>query len=629
MFKDFLKANKVPVFFTLTFLVKNTILLLDVNVSYLSPFYFLVTFAMGMVFFLPAYFLSKRSKLIYTLIVAMGTTLILFGDLVYFRYYSTVPSFSSIILAPQLLSVSDSIFSLIKFRDIILFADLLLAFYFFKKLAKESEFKLRPIQTVFLVTLPLLIFAGVGIYDRKESVPRFIKNAYESKLIVQRYGVFGSHFFDGYRTFFKAKIALSEEAEKETFAWLLKNASQESDNSKTGQYAGKNVIIVNVESLQNFVIGKSVEGQEITPNLNRLLKESYYFNNHQFTVGLGNTSDADITANTSIYPLTDVATAVQFHDNDFTSLPKALKKEGYSTAAYHGFFRDFWNRSKFFKSLGFDTFSAKDNYSDAQKIGMGLNDITFFKETVAKIKKQPAPSYNYLITLSSHHPFSINDEDKVINITRENYNEEAYRYYNLIAYTDNAIGIFIDELKKAGLYDESVIVFYGDHIAKVGDLTSPKTIDSIGYRMDKKDDYLNFNKTPLIIRLPEQKKGFVRNDISAITDIMPTVLNLVGVKTDYPMLGRDLFGKKEPFFTTSLLQLQAFTTNGSVYFWDDGGAGFCTDFFGNQRELEECRLLKEKKNSIITTSQRMIKSNLFNRFLEYKKSRQKDNSGLE
>lgn len=620
--KNFLHNYRIVIFFSIAFLLKNAFLLLDINFSFLSVLYFFTSIAFGMLIFAPGLFLKEKPRVLYSIIVSVITSLILFGDLVYFRYYSSIPSFSSLVLVPQLSGVTESVFTLIKFRDILLFVDILMIpflwSYFKERPDKDHHYLLK----FAFISVAAVIFLTIGIIDFKNSIPRFLNSVYESKLVAQRYGVFGSHFFDGVRTFARPERSLTTEEEQETVKWLAENVvEKEVANEKTGVAKGKNVILIQMESFQEFLIGKKLEGQEITPNLNKFAKKSYQFTNNNFVIGLGSTSDADITVNTSTYPLSDAATAVRFNKDDFTSLPNELSKSQVGSIAYHGFFRDFWSRGKTFESLGFEKFYAADNYRKGKIIGMGLSDKDFLTETVEKMKNEKSPSLHYLITLSSHHPFSINDEDKVITLSKERYNEEAYRYYNLAAYTDAALGNFFERLKNEGLYEDSVIVLYGDHAANVGEMANEKTINSIGLDVRKQKDYLEFIKVPLIIKLPGQERGYRSNRLTSNVDIMPTTLNLLGLKTTAPLFGTDVFGNKESFFASMALQVRSFATNGQLYFWDDGGQGSCTNSKGEGVEAEKCSFLRVKKEAYLSNSEKLLKNNLFKKLEEYVLSR--------
>jgi lipoteichoic acid synthase len=174
-----------------------------------------------------------------------------------------------------------------------------------------------------------------------------------------------------------------------------------------------------------------------------LINESYYFPNGNYLIGGGKTSDSDFATNTSLYPLFDSSVFVQHGRHDYTSLPKALKEDGYFSYAYHAYKRDFWNRGLGFNSLGFEHFYAADNYPEGENIIMGLNDEDFYKETLKKIKEKEEPSYHYLNSLTSHYPFDMAKKYQFLPGNESDYDYRTFHYLQSIHYADYAIGKFL------------------------------------------------------------------------------------------------------------------------------------------------------------------------------------------
>ena len=283
------------------------------------------------------------------------------------------------------------------------------------------------------------------------------------------------------------------------------------------------------------MIDKNFEGEEITPNLNKLIRESYYLENGLTVIGGGATSDSDLASNTSVYPLQDEATFVRYGTNDFTSIAKALKNEGYVANAYHAYRRDFWNRSAAFNSLGFDHFYAGEEYDDGDQLIMGLNDESFYRQTLTKTGNSTGPQFSYIISLSSHHPFIMAEKYQSLGGGyKEGYDFQTYHYYQAIHYADYALGIFLDGLKEQGLYEDSLIVVYGDHLAKIGDQESGEVQGMI-----ENFNLTEMDKIPFIYKLPNQVDGRTLGHETSQLDLMPTILNLAGVSTDFPMFGGD------------------------------------------------------------------------------------------
>jgi lipoteichoic acid synthase len=232
-----------------------------------------------------------------------------------------------------------------------------------------------------------------------------------------------------------------------------------------------------------------------------------------------------------------------------------LVANGYSAYAYHGFNRNFWNRDVALGSLGYQKFYAADNYSKGVKINMGLNDGDFLSETADYIKKQPKPSFSYVITLSSHVPFDTNDQTKGLDIKTSDYPYLVGGYLEDINYTDRMLGEFFTKLKSASLYDDSLIIVYGDHTPVL-----PKFTDgTIKYDPDTVQE----KEVPLFIKLPQETVGTTYQNTGTHLDIMPTILDLLGVKTSQLMFGQSLFATKSQEFQTCPDQLVTFKSLGN------------------------------------------------------------------
>lgn len=183
------------------------------------------------------------------------------------------------------------------------------------------------------------------------------------------------------------------------------------------------------------------------------------------------------------------------------------------------------------KAMGFDKFYSSNELSMDETLGWGLKDNSFFRQCVEIMSKERKPFYSFLITLSNHHPYeayaAISDFD-VSGVE----GELMQNYLKSVHEADKAIGEFIQELKDAGLYDNSIIVFYGDHEGITGnDIENLNSF--IGIDEDDEFQHREYEKVPLIIHLPDEKlKGTISKTAGQI-DIMPTVLNLMGIKPEY------------------------------------------------------------------------------------------------
>lgn len=339
-----------------------------------------------------------------------------------------------------------------------------------------------------------------------------------------------------------------------------------------GVAKGKNLIVIQMESMQNLVINKTYNGQEITPNLNQLIKgNSIYFDHYYQQIGSGNTSDAEFATNNSIYGTLASYTYKLYDKNYFKGLPKLLKEQGYETAVYHAHEnRQFWNREDAYKSLGFDTYYGgiggqdKGQYEMTEWMGWGLTDSEFFKQTMNYLKEMTQPFYSFVITLSNHHPYIMLDKYQFINLLPEDQDTIFGNYLNSAAYTDYAIGQFIQELKDEGIYDNSVIALYGDHMGLPK--SDEEIYKSVSRFLGKDYDYDTMMNIPLIISVPgsDQNINQTVNTTGGQLDFLPTIAYLMGFDSlDTVYLGHNLLTIDSGFVTE-----QTYMTKGS-FFSDD------------------------------------------------------------
>jgi lipoteichoic acid synthase len=547
---DFLKRQYFVLFFMLAIGIKFCLFNLLIGLNPADPQAiagYVSSFLTAFIIFMPLLFIKKVKKPL-AFLLALVLSLILYFDLIYFRFFQSLPTFGMMDAISQASDIAPSITALMRFTDIILFADLFIIGIFeavslwiikvpWQGQHKEAE--VGKIEKILLGTL-LVTLAVIGLVFTFARVPRqrladALSWSFETRYNTQYFGVIGSHFIDGYRFFEEQSTKVTPEVTKEVQDWVGANLKTEAPvDSSTGIAEGKRVIMIQVESLGTFVVDGKVKGQAITPNLNSFKKEAHYFANNRFVIGSGHTSDTDLVANSSLYPLYDSAAFVRYGKDNYSGLAKVLTQAGYKTEAYHAYNRNFWNRNVALGSLGYQKFLAAESMPKGNYINMnGLNDRDFLKFTESSIKSNPVKTLTYAITLSTHYPFAITNETKGLNINADDYPAFVGGYLQNVNYTDAALGDFIAKLKKDGLYDDSLIVIYGDHSPTIESFKSGSvSFDSKG---------VNAKKAPLLIKLPNQKVGVIHSETTTHLDIMPTILDLLGVKTVAPMFGQSVF----------------------------------------------------------------------------------------
>lgn len=337
----------------------------------------------------------------------------------------------------------------------------------------------------------------------------------------------------------------------------------------------KNIVVFQVEAFQNLCIGRSLFGHEITPNLNKLIKEGYYFKNGISQIAAGNTSDAEFMLNTSIYPTLGKSPFKDFTDKDYVSLPKILKENGYYTATFHTNDASFWNRENMYPALGFDKFYDKKFFGTDEFHFFGSSDHILYQKSLDELKKYKAtgkPFYVNFITLSSHAFFRNKPFMDPIEFEGDYNKAIVGRYLAAINYTDRQLGLFMDALKAEGLYDDSLILIYGDHFAltdkNMEEEFAQENKEMIETLLGRPYDELDYLNIPVIFKLPLNDTDKTSSGIPPQTfdmpagqlDFMPTILNLAGIKnTNGTMYGHDLFNTK-----TNTLGLRFYMPDGSL-----------------------------------------------------------------
>ncbi|WKL04219.1 LTA synthase family protein [Paenibacillus amylolyticus] len=311
-----------------------------------------------------------------------------------------------------------------------------------------------------------------------------------------------------------------------------------------GAASGRNVIMLQLESFQNFLIGLEVDGQEITPNLNQLARQSLYFPNFYQQVGQGNTSDAEFVVNTSFYTPPNGAATTVYADKALPSLPKLMSANGYQTATFHTNDVRFWNRDQLYKALGFDQYYDIDYFGTQDSIAFSASDEVLYSKTLDKLESMQSsgdPFYAHIISMSAHHPYTL-PKNKVKLTLPERYKDTLPGDYLISQhYADQAVGQLIAGLKERGLWENSLFVLYGDHLGLPIyslDREDKVVMKELYGREYTSADMINI---PLIISAPGVTPGVQLEQIGGQVDILPTIAGLTGVSLkDQLHFGQDL-----------------------------------------------------------------------------------------
>ncbi len=463
------------------------------------------------------------------------------ADTLYFRYYQLPISVSLIYQLKLVGDITGSAGSLFKIKDIVYFIDLpIYLIIFFIKRALRKKYPAYVIKrryafvsSAIVMTVACLMFSS---YFNKANTSL---HAYDRNYAAKDLSILYYHYYD-IKNFINDEVerkrALTAE-EKLTVSdyFANKNANKVQNPRYNGVAKDRNLIVVQVEALQEFVIENTINNQEITPFLNSLIKESVYMENIYNQVAGGNTSDAEFLINNSLYPVGSGAVYFRYPNNLYNSLAKALKSEGYNTYVSHAYKPSFWNRQNFYDNAGFETFYHLYSYELDEVIGWAVSDESFFRQTLDKIDLNNK-FYSFNVTLSSHHPY-----DAFIGM--DNLDVGKYQGKQLgnflrgARYDDYALEKLFEMLKEKGIYDNSIIVIYGDHSALFEDQKGDVS-EFLGVEYNE-FNWKNLQKVPVIVHVPGANVVERVESVGGQIDVLPTIANLMDLDMPY-MLGKDM-----------------------------------------------------------------------------------------
>jgi len=495
------------------------------------------------------------------LLFDMLITILLVSDTLFIRFFQRVIPIPAIYQLDQLQDISQSISTAFSFKDLIYATDLVLivpylAYVYMRLTRNFIRLRVRAYRVgiVLLLTIGILYFQFNNI--SKVYGKEVLENLYSNNNLLNNMGVINYHLVDAYNNFIvRQEKHLSKEDSLTFRGWF--EAHQPKTNELNAIAKGKNLIIVQLESTQSFLIGSSINGQEVTPNLNKLMQSSMYFDNVYYQIAQGNSSDAEFMTLTGLYPQGSGANFIMYAENTYSALPGLLKDEGYNTFAIQGNDKDFWNSNRMYAGLGLEKFYSRSELKEDEVIGLGISDKTMFAQATTILEQSRQPFMSHIVTLSSHHPFVIPDSERTLDIPEDQYSEIFTNYLQAQHYTDQALGEFISQLSQSGILDDSVLVIYGDHFGT--GWTDQDIQTFMNKNIQNEYEQTELLKTPLFIRLPNGQNQGVNHRVGGQMDIFPTVANLMGLaETKLFYFGQDLFNSSK-----SLVAFRYYLPDGS------------------------------------------------------------------
>ena len=484
---------------------------------------FWLTLATGIpsvwVFFCLIELLVSKRRLTAYLVVNLLLTGVLFAVIMYYKYFGIIVTYHAAQQINQLTEVKSSVWSLLHLNFLLIFTDIVL---FVLGLLLSRRFRAwawswAAAPQFARVSRRQLAAAGLAVsvlwcvavsWPHKDSINEIKKAQGMGILNYEAYAAFADLLEEEFDPSLVTREAIDG----------LKGIGKVENPEGWGLAQGKNLIVIQLEAFQNFLIGLRIDGKEVTPVMNRLAQESWYFPRFFQQVGQGNTADAEFVVNTSLHIPRAGAASVVYGEKELPGLPRLLAEYGYDSMTFHTNDVIFWNRKELYPALGFARYYERKFFGDEDEV----------------------------MFMSAHHPFNLPERKYRMELPERYEGTLVGDYIRAQNYADEALGQFIGRLKKSGLWESSVVVIYGDHVGipKYSLTGYEKKLlqDEIFGREYDVQDMLNI---PLLIHVPGEEPR-VFEGVGGQVDVLPTLANLLGISLgDRIYFGQDLLNQPE------------------------------------------------------------------------------------
>ena len=524
-------------------------------------------------------FKPKVNKII-TYIITIALIIIFGAQIVYYSMYEAIISFFSMMHGGQVTEFMEVIIDVVlrNWYGILLFIIPLIILIilskkkvitFEKNSIKQIAIKITSVLIIQLIALLCVNFINT---DDMYSNKNLYYNIHVPKVTANRMGLLTTMRLDLQRFIFGFEEKLSvqtnaipKEEEKDSynityidFDKLIKNeedntikemheyfSSQEASkkNKYTGMFKDKNLIVLVGESFSSLAIR-----EDLTPNLYKLYKEGFQFDNFYTPIFPVSTADGEYITDTSLIPKEGVWSFLRVAGNYMPySYANVFEKQGYSSNAYHNHTATYYERDKYIETMGYNSYLA---------VGTGLEDrmdTSNWPNSDYEMVKTTVNDYinnekfmAYYMTVSGHMNYTkignmmvYRNWDQVKDLP---YSNKAKGYLAANIELDKAVGELLSRLEEAGKLEDTVIVISGDHYPyglTLGEINELSTFE--------RDDKFEKFRMPFLIWSGSMKGPIKVEKIGSSLDVLPTVLNLFGAEFDSRLLmGRDILSDSDP-----------------------------------------------------------------------------------
>ena len=467
----------------------------------------------------------KKSRFFYgtTIAIYVILNLLLIANVIYFGEFTDFITVNTILASSSSAAgLGDSAKNLLEPSYIFYLIDIPFFIYgvFRKKLKTDSKpFNKR---ASFAITALSTLLLSANLFLAEVNRGELLTRGFSNNYIVRAMGIPFFTAYSGNLTYqaSQARSSATSDDMKKVEAYVKEHYAAP-DPKYYGIAKGRNVIVIHLESFQQFLIDYKlqVDGQsyEVTPFLNSIYhsNETLAFSNFFHQVKSGKTSDAETLMETSLFGLSTGSYMVNYGGtNTAYAAPSILAQTGgYTSAVFHGNTGSFWNRNNTYKKWGYNYFfdsSAFTEKTNENSFQYGLND-------------------KYL-TVSNHYPYTSLSGDKNEQgfPLADTKDETVNGYFATANYLDSAIKDFFDYLKETGLYDNSIIVMYGDHYG-ISDMRSSNLAELLGKNPETWSNYdkAMLQRVPYMIHIPGYTGGGISNTFGGEVDAQPSFTFLV------------------------------------------------------------------------------------------------------
>lgn len=504
----------------------------------------------SILFFLGIALFIKGQKMgVWVITIQALMTIFLYANVMFYRFNNDFITIPVLTQTSNFGSLGGSVASLAQWSDLLYIVDIVLLIGLYVWTRKDWTIsKTRFRKPLIVMTAGILAFT-VNLHFAEKDRPELLKRTFDRNYIVKYIGAYNFAIYDIVQNVQSStQRVLADSNDITVVENYTKNKFAEPNEELFGIGEGKNIIKIHLESYQSFLIDYELHGEEVTPFINSLANdqnhEFTYFENFFHQTEQGKTADAELIVDNSLFGLPQGAAFVTKAKNTYQSLPSVLKNEqDYTNAILHGDGKSFWNRDEIYKQFAIDEFFDETYYdmSEDNVIGYGLKDKPFFEDSVPMLESLEEPFYAHLISLTHHHPYLIDEEDATI-APAETGDKSVDRYFQTARYLDEALEQFFIDLKESGLYDDSIIMIYGDHygVSNNHNPAMSKLLD----REITPFESAQLQRVPFMVRIPGVEGQGTVSNYSGQVDVMPTMLHLVGIRAqDYIQLGTDVFSE--------------------------------------------------------------------------------------